>query len=110
MITIFTPSFAQGADTNPRDLTVKESVARLDSHAFHVTMLTQDPPDNRIVARANTTFIQWRTRRNTPRILSRLLLHSPDIYFFLHEGPLDAAFPRLRSWLRLRTALVTRYN
>jgi len=107
MIRIFTPSFADESGTNAQNLTVKEVVARLDPHAFHVTMFTEEPPDPRIVARPNTTILQWRARGNTLRILSRLLLHPPDVYFFPREGPLDAAFLQLRRWLRWQTRLVT---
>jgi glycosyltransferase involved in cell wall biosynthesis len=107
MIRIFTPSFADESGTNAQNLTVKEVVTRLDSQRFHVTMLTEDPPDPRIVGRPNTKLVQWKAHQNTPRILSHLLLHLPDIYFFPREGPLDTAFLALRRCLRLRTALVT---
>jgi glycosyltransferase involved in cell wall biosynthesis len=107
MIKIFTPSFADESGTNAQNLTVKEVVSRLDPETFHVTMLTEDLPDQRIARRPNTSLIQWRPHQNTPRILSHLLLNPPDIYFFPREGPLDAAFLRMRRWLRLRTALVT---
>jgi hypothetical protein len=82
-------------------------VARLDLQTFHVTMLTEESPDPRIVARPNTTILRWRARGNTLRILAHLALHPPDIYFFPREGPLDAAFLRLRRWLRWRIRLVT---
>jgi len=107
MIRIFTPSFADESGTNAQNLTVKEVVARLNPQTFHVTMLTEEPPDPRITARPNTTILQWRARGNTLRILYHLLLRTPDIYFFPREGPLDAAFLHLRRWLRLQTALVT---
>jgi len=107
MIRIFTPSFADESGTNAQNLTVKEVVARLDPQTFHVTMLTEEPPDPRIVARPNTTIVQWRPRGNTLRILAHLALHPPDIYFFPREGPLDAAFLHLRRWLRWQTRLVT---
>jgi len=107
MIRIFTPSFADESGTNAQNLTVKEVVALLDPHTFHVTMLTEEPPDPRITARPNTTILQWRARANTLRILSHLALHPPAIYFFPREGPLDAAFLHLRRWLRWQTSLVT---
>jgi len=107
MIRIFTPSFADESGTNAQNLTVKEVVAGLDPQTFHVTMLTEEPPDPRIVARPNTTILQWRARGNTWRILTHLALHPPDIYFFPREGPLDAAFLHLRRCLRWRTRLVT---
>lgn len=107
MIRIFTPSFADESGTNAQSLTVKEVVARLDPQTFHVTMLTEEPPDPRIMARSNTKIIQWRARGNTMRILAHLALHPPDIYFFPHEGPLDAAFLQLRRLLRWQTRMVT---
>ena len=39
MITIFTPSFADEADSNAQNLSVKEIVARLDPERACVTML-----------------------------------------------------------------------
>ena len=107
MIRIFTPSFADEADTNAQNLTVKEIVARLDPRRFHVTMLCEESADPRIAARPNTRILQWQRRGNTLRTLAHLLRDVPDVYFFPREGPLDAGFLQLRRWLRMRTALVT---
>lgn len=107
MITIFTPSFADEADTNAQNLTVKEVVARLDPEKFHVTMLCEGEADRRIASRAATTILQWRNRGNTIRTMAHLLRNVPDIYFFPREGPLDALFLQARPWLCPRTALVT---
>jgi glycosyltransferase involved in cell wall biosynthesis len=107
MITVFTPSFADEADTNAQNLSVKEIVARLSPDKFRVVMLHQADPDPRIAARPNTRLLRWRRRGNTLRILAAMLARVPDIYFFPREGPLDAAFLAMRKQLRLRTALVT---
>jgi glycosyltransferase involved in cell wall biosynthesis len=107
MITIFTPSFADEVDTNAQNLTVKEVVARLSPERFRVVMFYEEPPDPRIAARPNTKLIRWRGRGNTIRTLLRLIGRPPDVYFFPREGPLDAAFLRLRERLKLKTALVT---
>lgn len=106
MITIFTPSFADEADTNAQNLSVKEIVARLDPARFAVTMLHQGPPDPRIAARPNTRLLRCQKHGNTARGISDLLFHTPDIYFFPREGPLDAAFLKLRRALNLRTRLI----
>jgi glycosyltransferase involved in cell wall biosynthesis len=107
MITIFTPSFADEGDTNAQNLTVKEVVARLSPEKFRVVMLYEDSPDPRIKSRPNTKLLRWHRRGNTLRILAYCALHVPDVYFFPREGPLDAAFLKLRRVLRLKTALVT---
>jgi glycosyltransferase involved in cell wall biosynthesis len=107
MITIFTPSFADEADTNAQNLTVKEVVARLAPDKFRVVMLHEQDPDPRIAARPNTELLRWRRRGNTVRILLHCLRQVPDIYFFPREGPLDAAFFALRRWLRWKTRVVT---
>ena len=107
MITVFTPSFADENNTNAQNLTVKEVVARLDPSRFRVVMLGLGPPDPRIATRANTRILRWRKRGNTGRILWHLALHTPDVYFFPREGPLDAAFLSARAKLRWRSALVT---
>jgi len=107
MIRLFTPSFADELGTNAQNLTVKEVVARLDPQKFHVTMLTEETPDPRIVGRPNTTILRWQARGNTLRIFAHLALHPPAIYFFPREGPLDAALLGLRRWLRRQTRLVT---
>jgi glycosyltransferase involved in cell wall biosynthesis len=107
MIRIFTPSFADEADTNAQNLTVKEIVARLDPKKFHVTMLCETAADARIAARPNTRILPWHRRGNTLRVLAHLLRNVPDIYFFPREGPLDAGFLQLRRLIRLPTALVT---
>lgn len=107
MITIFTPSFADEVDTNAQNLTAKEVVARLSPEKFRVVMFYEKPPDRRIAQRSNTELIRWRERGNTLRTLFRLVAKAPDIYFFPREGPLDAAFLKLREGLRLKTALIT---
>ena len=99
MITIFTPSFADAADTNAQNLSSKEIVARLDPQRFRVTMLHDEVADPRIVARPNTTLLPWRRRGNTARIAWHIVRHVPDIYFFPREGPLDVVFLRLRRFL-----------
>jgi len=107
MITIFTPSFADAANTNAQNLTVKEVVARLAPEKFHVEMLCASAPDTRIAARANTRLIRWAGRGNTLRLLGRFLRTRPDLYFFPREGQLDSSFLWLRRHLQLRTALLT---
>ena len=107
MITVFTPSFADEADTNAQNLTVKEIVARLSPEKFRVEMLHEDVPDPRISRRQNTTLLRWHRRGNTLRVLLHCLCRIPDVYFFPREGPLDSAFLALRRRLKLRTAVVT---
>jgi glycosyltransferase involved in cell wall biosynthesis len=106
MITIFTPSFADDANTNAQNLTVKEVVARMDPARFRVVMLGSGALDPRIAARPNTRILAWRSRGNTVRILWHLLTHTPDVYFFPREGPLDSAFLATRRRFSLKTALV----
>jgi glycosyltransferase involved in cell wall biosynthesis len=107
MITIFTPSFADEADTNAQNLSVKEIVARLDPERSAVTMLHEGAADPRIASRPNTTLLRWHKHGNTLRTACRILRRVPDVYFFPREGPLDAAFLGLRRHLRLKTAVVT---
>ena len=107
MITIFTPSFADEANTNAQNLTVKEVVSRLSSERFKVIMLGDGAPDSRILARENTEILPYYRHGNTPRWLSRVLRSQVDIYFFPREGPLDTLFLFLRRSLGLRTGLVT---
>src|SRR6266446_8183138 len=107
LITIFTPSHADAANTNAQQLTVKEIVARLPPQRFHVTMFSGEQPDPRIATRPNTLLIPARPHGNTRRFLTRLLVARPDIYFFPRTGPLDRMFFNARKFMRLRTALVT---
>jgi glycosyltransferase involved in cell wall biosynthesis len=107
MITIFTPSAADEANTNAQNLSVKEIVARLDPDRAAVTMIHEGAVDPRIASRPNTTLLRFRARGNTLRAVWHILKNPPDVYFFPREGPLDAAFLSLRRRLRLKTALVT---
>jgi glycosyltransferase involved in cell wall biosynthesis len=107
LITIFTPSHADAANTNAQQLTVKEIVARLPPERFRVTMFSGEQPDERIATRPNTVLIPARRHGNTARFLTRLLVARPDIYFYPRFGPLDNIFFSLRSKLRLKTAVVT---
>jgi len=107
MIKIFTPSFADEADSNAQNLSVKEIVARLDPRRVAVTMLHEATVDPRIASRPNTRLLHWRKHGNTARTLWQILGDVPDVYFFPREGPLDAAFLTVRRGLRLKTALVT---
>jgi glycosyltransferase involved in cell wall biosynthesis len=107
MITIFTPSFADEADTNAQNLSVKEIVARLDPERAAVTMLHEGAVDPRIASRPNTTLLRWHAHGNTLRTAWQMLKKVPDVYFFPREGPLESAFLGLRRHLRLRTAVVT---
>ncbi len=107
MITVFTPSFADEDNANAQNLTAKEVVARLDPSRFRVIMLGTSNPDARIANREKTTILRWGKHGNTARILTRLLLRPPDVYFFPREGPLDAGFLAVRARFRLRSALVT---
>lgn len=106
-IRVFTPSWADEANTNAQNLTVKEIVSRLDPARFHVTMFTQGPPDPRIANRPNTTLIPWRAHGNAARALVRLSLAPPDVYFYPRETPIDAGLLSMRRTLARRTALVT---
>ena len=107
MLTVFTPSFADEADTNAQNLTVKEVAARLSPEKVRLVMLSENSPDPRIVSRPNTRLLRWHKRGNTLRILMDCLGNVPDIYFFPRAGPLDAAFLIVRKYLRLKTAVVT---
>jgi glycosyltransferase involved in cell wall biosynthesis len=107
MITIFTPSFADEANTNAQNLSGKEIVARLDPEQFAVTMLHQGAVDPRILSRPNTTLLQWRARGNTVRTVWHIVRNVPDLYFFPREGPLDAVFLTLRRRLNLKTAVLS---
>jgi glycosyltransferase involved in cell wall biosynthesis len=107
MITIFTPSFADEADTNAQNLSVKEIVARLDPDRATVTMLYEGAVDPRIASRPNTTLLRWQQHGNTRRTIWQILKRVPDVYFFPREGPLDAAFLRMRRYFRWQTAVVT---
>jgi glycosyltransferase involved in cell wall biosynthesis len=107
MITIFTPSAADEANTNAQNLSVKEIVARLDPDRATVTMIHEGAVDPRIASRPNTRLIRFRARGNTLRTAWHILKNPPDVYFFPREGPLDAAFLILRRRLRLKTSLVT---
>jgi glycosyltransferase involved in cell wall biosynthesis len=107
MITIFTPSFADEADTNAQNLSVKEIVARLDPERAAVTMLHEGAVDPRIASRPNTTLLRWRKHGNTLRTAWQIVRRVPDVYFFPREGPLDAAFLNMRRYLRLKTSVVT---
>jgi glycosyltransferase involved in cell wall biosynthesis len=107
MITIVTPSFADEANTNAQNLSVKEIVARLDPERFAVTMLQDGAADPRIASRPNTRLLRWRARGNTVWTAWHLLRNVPDIYFFPREGPLDAAFLTFRRTLKLKTAVVS---
>jgi glycosyltransferase involved in cell wall biosynthesis len=107
MITIFTPSFADEANTNAQNLTAKEIVSRLPADRFRVVLLGDGAPDPRILARENTEILQWSRHGNTARWLTRLLFSKIDVYFFPREGPLDALFLFFRRSLGLPVALVT---
>lgn len=107
MIKLFTPSFADEANTNAQNLSVKEIVARLDPSRFAVTMIYESAVDPRIASRANTNLIHWSKRGNTARIIFRIMRELPDIYFFPREGPLDAAFLTLRRIFGWKTAVVS---
>jgi glycosyltransferase involved in cell wall biosynthesis len=106
-IKVFTPSFADEADTNAQNLTVKEVAARLDPQRFHVTMFYEQEPDPRLVSRPNTRLWRWQRSANTLLTLVRILGDVPDIYFFPREGPLDEKFFHFRRWLGWNTAVVT---
>jgi glycosyltransferase involved in cell wall biosynthesis len=107
LIRIVTPSDAAACNTNAQNLTVKEIVARLPEHRFHVTMLCDGKPDSRLHARPNTRLVKWRKRGNTVRLLPLCLFPPPDIYFFPRTGPLDLFFFDARQRMSLKTALVT---
>src|SRR5712671_3479927 len=107
LIKVFTPSFADEADTNAQNLTVREVVARLDPERFQVTMFCEQAADPRIRARPNTVLWQWRKRGNTFRTLVRMVADIPDIYFFPREGPLDEKFFAVRRRFGWHSAVVT---
>jgi glycosyltransferase involved in cell wall biosynthesis len=107
MIKIFTPSFADEADTNAQNLSAKEIVARLDPARAAVTMLYEGAVDPRIASRPNTTLLHWSKHGNSLRTAGQILNDVPDIYFHPREGPLDSFFFALRRYLRLKTAVVT---
>ncbi len=107
MITIFTPSFADEANTNAQNLSAKEIVSRLPADRFRVIMMAEGAVDPRIVARGNTEIWRWSRRGNTARLLARLLFSKIDIYFFPRPGPLETAFLFFRRSAGLSISLVT---
>lgn len=107
MITLFTPSFADEANTNAQNLTAKEIVSRLPADRFRVILLGNETPDPRILSRENTEILRSSRHGNAARWLTRLLFSKVDIYFFPRAGPLDAMFFFLRRSLGLPVALVT---
>jgi glycosyltransferase involved in cell wall biosynthesis len=107
IITVFTPSFADDANTNAQNLTAKEVVSRLPPDRFRVILLGDGPPDPRIAPRKNTEVLSQTRHGNTARWLTRLLLSNVDVYFFPRHGPLDKAFLFLRRSMGLRVSLVT---
>jgi glycosyltransferase involved in cell wall biosynthesis len=107
MITVFSPSFADDANTNAQNLTVKEVVSRLPPEQFRVILLGDGTPDPRIGTRPNTEILRSSKRANTPRWLARLLTSQPDIYFFPRWGPLDSLFMHCRRYAQLPVSLVT---
>src|ERR1700687_3226225 len=92
LLKVFTPSFADDADTNAQNLTVKEVVARLDPERFHVTMFCEGKPDPRIADRPHKVLRPWHKRGNTLGTLLLMVVDVPDVYFFPREGPLDEKF------------------
>ena len=107
MLTLFTPSFADEANTNAQNLTAKEVVSRLPADRFRVLLLGDGAPDPRILARENTEILRCSRHGNTPRWLTHVLLSKIDVYFFPREGPLDTLFMFFRRSLGLPVALVT---
>ncbi len=107
MITIFTPSFADEANTNAQNLTAKEIVSRLPPDRFRVVLLGDGAPDPRILARENTVVLRGARHGNTARWLTRVLLAKIDVYFFPRMGPLDTMFLISRRVLGLPVAVVT---
>lgn len=107
MLTVFTPSFADEANTNAQNLTAKEVVSRLPPDQFRVVLLGDGAPDPRILVRENTEILRCSRHGNTPRWITHVLLSKIDIYFFPREGPLDTWFMFLRRSLGLPIALVT---
>jgi hypothetical protein len=79
MLTVFTPSFADEANTNAQNLTVKEVISRLPSDRFRVVLLGAGKPDPRILARENTEILKWTPHGNTPRWLTQVLRSKIDI-------------------------------
>jgi glycosyltransferase involved in cell wall biosynthesis len=106
-ITIFTPSFADENNTNAQNLTVKEIVARLPPELFRVIMITAGNPDPRIASRGNTQVMRWTAHGNSLKLIKKIILSRPDIYFFPRYGLLDRAFFNARKYLRLNTALIS---
>ena len=65
MIKIFTPSFADEADTNAQNLSAKEIVARLDPARAAVTMFHEGAWIRGSWQRPNTTLLRWRQHGKT---------------------------------------------
>lgn len=107
ILKVFTPSFADDADTNAQNLTVKQVVARLDPTRFRVTMFCEGTPDARIATRENTVLWRWHRRGNALLTVIRMIGDVPDVYFFPREGPLDRNFFFLRRKLGWHTAVIT---
>jgi len=92
MSTIFTTSFADEADTNAENLSVKEIVARLHPPRFPVAVFHEGLVDSHIAIRPFTRLLHCRKHGNTLRVSLQHLKKIPDIYFFPREGPLDGHF------------------
>ena len=107
MISIFTPSWADEANTNAQNLSVKNIISRLDPESFSVTMFFHGEPDPRILSRPNTNLVPWLRRGNTVINLYRILKLHPDIFFYPRSSLLESELLRLKRFTKLSTKIVT---
>jgi glycosyltransferase involved in cell wall biosynthesis len=105
-IRIFTEVSGAAANINAQSLTVKEIVSRLDPERFIVMMNSHGPVDDRLLARANTTFVQATSHGTAARLMMKCLHFRPDIYFYPLASPFNEVYLQMHRALNLKSKIV----
>lgn len=101
-IRMISHSYANDANANAQNLTVKEIARRLDPDRFHITLFASETPDPRLLERPNVRILRFGTHGRAAKFLSRSLLGNYAVNFYVRNEWVDALYVRARPFLARR--------
>lgn len=99
-------SYADEANTNAQNLTVREIARRLDPERFEITLFARDEPDPRLLGSSNVRILRFGDHGKALKFLSRSLFGGFAVNFYVRNEWVDSLYLRARPLLARRQVAV----
>lgn len=105
-IRMISHSYADEANTNAQNLTVREIARRLDPERFEITLFARDEPDPRLLGSSNVRILRFGAHGKALKFLSRSLFGGFAVNFYVRNEWVDSLYLRARPLLARRQVAV----